>query len=144
MKEKKKTKSIIIIVVIILVILVIAFGLGDEESIENNTTETTTKENTKTETTESGKLTLEEGYSGKADEYGISYQIDGYVTNNTDRDYSYVEIEFTAYDKDGNTLGTCLDNNSGLEKGGRWKFSASCLENVNEIANFKLKDLSGY
>ena len=77
-------------------------------------------------------------------EYGVTYDVEGYVTNNSDKDYTYVQIEFTAYDSEGNTLGTCLDNNSGLEKGGRWKFSASCIENVDSIKSVKLKELSGY
>ena len=62
----------------------------------------------------------------------------------TNTDYSYVQIEFTAYDSEGNTIGTCLDNNSGLEKGGRWKFSAMCLENADNIARVELKELTGY
>ena len=67
-----------------------------------------------------------------------------YVNNPTNKDYNYVEIEFTSYDADGNTLGTCLDNNSGLEKNGRWKFKASSIENTESIASVKLKEISGY
>lgn len=106
---------------------------------------TTTKKDEKTGTTQKvEKLELEDGHTGAPDEYNIGYYIEGYIKNNTDKDYSYVQVTFTAYDSDGNTLGTCVDNNSGLEANGRWKFKAMCLENVDKIASYKLKEVTGY
>lgn len=110
----------------------------------NGETSNSTKSNEQTGKTEEKVeyLKLEEGYTGVPDEYGIAYYIEGYIKNNAEKDYSYVQVEFTAYDSEGNTLGTCLDNNSGLEAQGRWKFKAMCTEEVDKIASYKLKEIT--
>ena len=144
--EKEKTKKKMPIWAVILIVIAVIFILGsllgsDDESNTTNDSKSTTAN---VETSSKNDLVLEDGYTAKLDEYGVSYNVEGYVTNNSNKNYTYVQIEFTAYDSEGNTLGTCLDNNSGLEKGGRWKFSAACLENVDSIKSVKLKELSGY
>ena len=142
-KEVKKKKFPVW--AIILIIIVVLFVLGSLISGDDETTTDNSSNDTKSvETSSDNDLVLEDGYTAKLGEYGVTYDVEGYVTNNSDKDYTYVQIEFTAYDSEGNTLGTCLDNNSGLEKGGRWKFSASCIENVDSIKSVKLKELSGY
>lgn len=89
-------------------------------------------------------LVLEDGHTGAADEYGMSYYINGYVKNNSDKEYSYVQITFNVYDSEGNTVGSCLANNSGLEANGRWKFEAFCSGDANSITSYKLDELTGY
>lgn len=78
------------------------------------------------------------------DEYGFSYNIEGYIKNNSNKSFSYVQVTYTTYDKDGNTLGTCMDNNSGLEANGRWKFNAMCLTEIDNIASYKLSEVTGW
>ena len=74
-----------------------------------------------------------------------SYYINGYINNTSDTySFDYVQVTFTTYDSEGNTIGTCLANNSGLEAGGRWKFSAMCLDDPSEIATYKLTEITGY
>ena len=74
-----------------------------------------------------------------------SYYINGYISNTSNTySFDYVQVTFTTYDNEGNTIGTCLANNSGLEAGGRWKFSAICLDEPSEIATYKLTDITGY
>lgn len=90
------------------------------------------------------ELVLEDGHSGSADEYGITYYINGYVKNESDKDYSYVQINFNVYDADGNTIGSCLANNSGLEANGRWKFEALCSGDANSISRYELDEITGY
>ena len=70
--------------------------------------------------------------------------IEGKIKNNRDRDMSYVQVTFTTYDAEGNTLGTCLDNNSGLQANGTWKFKAICSEGVDKIDHYELKEITGY
>ena len=111
--------------------------MSDEDSSTTKSNEQTGKTEVKAE-----DLELEEGHTGAPDEYGFAYYIEGYIKNNTDKDYSYVQVEFTTYDSEGNTLGTCLDNNSGLEAQGRWKFKAMCIEEVDKIASYKLKEIT--
>ena len=62
-----------------------------------------------------------------ADEYGMSYYIEGSVKNNKDKDYSYVQIEFVCYDADGNNLGTAIDNTNNLLGNQTWKFKAMAM-----------------
>lgn len=135
--KKKKIPTWAIIVIVVLVIAVIGGGLGGESSSSTKSNEQTGKTEVKGE-----DLELEEGHTGTPDEYGFAYYIEGYIKNNTDKDYSYVQVEFTAYDSEGNTLGTCMDNNSGLEAQGRWKFKAMCTEAVDKIASYKLKEIT--
>lgn len=126
----------LIVVIVILVIAVIgALAGGGESTNEEEQTGTTTKKE---------NLVLEDGYTGSLDEYGAFYYIEGYIKNNSDKDYEYVQVEFTAYDSEGNTLGSCYDNTSSLEGNGRWKFKASCLDETDKIASYKLKEITGY
>jgi len=130
--------AIVLIVIISLgVIRSMAGGSTDDNSNENN------NHNTGTTTIEE-KFTLEEGHTGSPDDMNFAYYIEGYIKNNKEKDYSYISVTFTAYDSEGNTLGSCLDNNSGLEANGRWKFKAMCLDDVENIASYKLDEITGY
>ncbi len=135
--RKKQKKPIWLIVVIVVFALIIFSPSGEESSDSNEEKKTGT-------TTSSEKLTLLDGHSGAADsEY--SYEITGTIKNNTNRDYSYVQVEFYAYDGAGNLLDTCLANNSGLESNGTWKFTASCFfsnGNSSDVASYKLKEIT--
>lgn len=133
-QSSKFLKVVILFVVIIIGIVgcVSSCSKGVSDAIDETTNK---KENLKLE---------ENTVTNTSDEYGISYYIEGYIKNESDKAFSYVQVTYTTYDKDGNTLGTCLDNNSGLEANGRWKFKAICVENVKEIASYKLTDITGY
>lgn len=76
------------------------------------------------------------------DKYGVSYYIEGTVQNNTDNDYSYIQIEFICYDKQGNNLGNALDNSNNLLKNQAWKFKAifigSYIKNVDHCEYYKI------
>lgn len=56
------------------------------------------------------------------DELGL-HHIEGTVTNNNNKDYQYVEIEFICYDDAGNNLGTAIDNTNNLLGKETWRFS---------------------
>lgn len=133
-KQGLPTWAIVLIVIVVIMILGGAMGGGEgSESTDN-------KE--KTPTSKKAALVLEDGHTGYPDEYGFAYYIEGYVKNNSDKDYSYVQVEFTTYDAEGNTLGSCLDNNSGLEANGRWKFKAICSGEAEKIASYKFKEIT--
>lgn len=134
---KKQGKPILLIIIIVIIIIAVIATLGGGGETENEPSQTGTIEKKE-------NLVLEDGYSGSLDEYGALYYIDGYVKNNSDKDYEYVQIEFTAYDSEGNTLGSCYDNTSSLEADGRWKFKASCVDETDKIASYKLKEITGY
>ena len=134
---KKQGKPILLIIIIVIIIIAVIATLGGAGETENEPSQTGTTEKKE-------NLVLEDGYSGSLDEYGALYYIEGYVKNNSDKDYEYVQIEFTAYDSEGNTLGSCYDNTSSLEADGRWKFKASCVDETDKIASYKLKEITGY
>lgn len=89
------------------------------------------------------KFTLSDDH-GYADDYGFAYYIEGTVTNNTDKSYSYVQISFNAYDSDGNTIGSCLDNINNFDAKGTWKIKAICSGDANSISSYKLTDYTSW
>ncbi len=93
-------------------------------------------------TTAKEDLILEEDTKGYADDAGFAYYIEGYIKNTTNKDYNYVQVSFNVYDADGNTVGSCLANNSGLEANGRWKFKAICSGDADTIASYKLDEIT--
>lgn len=60
----------------------------------------------------------------------------GKLQNKTNKTFSYVEVEFTIYDADGNQIGTALDNIKNLEPGATWMFKALIFE--DDADSFKL------
>lgn len=127
-----------------LIVVLVIVGLGFLGSLGSETSSNEDKPSGTTTTTE--KLTLLDGHQGQADG-NYTYEITGSIKNNTDKEYSYVQVEFYAYDADGNMLDTCLGNNSGLESNGTWKFRASCWfsdENAKDVKSYKLKEITGW
>ena len=61
------------------------------------------------------------------DNVGLAYYIEGNVINKSGMDLSYVQIEFICYDKNGNNLGTAVDNTNNLLENQTWKFKAMSL-----------------
>ncbi|MRT18405.1 zinc ribbon domain-containing protein, partial [Vitellibacter sp. q18] len=64
--------------------------------------------------------------------------IKGVIKNNSGHDISYAQVTFTLYDKDGNQLGTAMDNINDLKKDGTWKFKAMGMNTDGEIASYEL------
>lgn len=80
-----------------------------------------------------------------ADEYSVNYYIDGIVKNNSNNDYSYVQIEFICYDNQGNNLGTAIDNISNLGAHETWKFNAIALfTDIESISHCKYNSVTGW
>lgn len=99
---------------------------------------------TDTEETETEKF----GYeitSQYSDDYGFSYYIEGKVTNNKDKDYSYVQIEFVCYDSEGNNLGTALDNTNNLLGNETWSFKAFALfSSAEDVDHCEYHDITSW
>lgn len=92
---------------------------------------------------ENNKFTLSND-KGYADKYGFAYYIEGTVTNNTNNSYSYVQVEFNVYDKDGAIIGSCFDNINNLEAKGTWKIKALCSGETKDIKNYKLTGFTSF
>ena len=66
---------------------------------------------------------------------GLRYIV-GSVRNMSAKQYRYVQVQFTLYDKDGAQVGSALANVNNLEAHGLWKFKAIVLEDSAMKAKF--------
>lgn len=73
--------------------------------------------------------TIDNQYLG---DYGLGYYIEGTVTNNRDKEYGYVHIEFICYDGAGNNIGTASDTATTLLGNQTWKYKAIFLGSSDE------------
>lgn len=126
---KKKIINCLMLMVVGIMFLVFAVGSTDS-------TTTTTG-------TSSDKLELVEVTSAYNDGYS-SYYIEGSIKNNTDKEYSYVQVTFNLYDADGVQVGTAMDNINHLDANGTWKFKAIGLSSGGNVASYKLTEITGW
>lgn len=74
----------------------------------------------------------------------FAYKITGTLTNNTDKEKSYIQIEYVLYDADGNQVGTALANTNHLKAGGSWKFEALGTVSPDQVVSWERSDVSGF
>ena len=74
---------------------------------------------------------------GYADKSKIFYYVEGKAKNKTNKKYSYVQVKFNVYDKEGTVIGSCLDNQNDIMGGETWKFKAICSGETKYIKNYK-------
>jgi flagellar basal body-associated protein FliL len=76
---------------------------------------------------------------------GFAFYINGEIQNNTNKNYTYVQVVFNLYDKDENHLGTALANTNNLEGNKKWIFRAmGMITDNNKIASYKLSEITEY
>lgn len=96
----------------------------------------------------------EAGAASDAEKYGIegeefvaddyNSKICGIYTNKTGVKQGYVQLSYTLFDADGNQVGTAYANTSNLEDGATWKFEASTLKGSDEVASYKLAQVTAF
>lgn len=74
----------------------------------------------------------------------FAYKITGTLTNNTDKEKSYIQIEYVLYDAGGNQVGTALANTNHLKAGGSWKFEALGTVSPDQVVSWERSDVSGF
>lgn len=79
-------------------------------------------------------------FSGETDKF--NRYVVGKIKNNTDKEYSYVQVEISLYDGEGNQVGSTLDNVNNLAAGGTWKFKAIIIE--DSATKFEIKNITGF
>lgn len=125
-KQKKpiyKRKWFITIVVIF--ILGVIFAPKEEKAkVVDKPTSETSQDEAKEETKPDEKAAYEIA-DLKVDDSGFTPKATGILKNNTDKDKSYIQIQFAVKDADGNKLGTAIDNINNLKAGETWKFEAT-------------------
>lgn len=109
----KKNKNLLLFLLCGAVFL--TFGLGSTSEISDEISNINV-------TKDKFSYTIDRQYSDT-----FAYYIEGIVTNKTDQEYSYVQIDFVCYDKDGNNLGTAVDNTNNLLGNQTWKYKAMFL-----------------
>lgn len=77
------------------------------------------------------------------DSIGTHY-IEGTLKNNNEKDYSYLQIEFTCYDNDGNNIGTAIANANNIGAGETWKFKAMGLFTNKDVNKCEFKEVTGW
>lgn len=122
-KQGKIPKWIIVLAIFIIIIAIISSAVSSTEKEKENFTHNITNEYT--------------------DSIGVHY-IEGTVKNSNDKDYSYLQIEFVCYDKDGNNLGTALDNTNNLGANETWKFKAVLMSTSENIDHCDYKEVTGW
>ena len=73
---------------------------------------------------------------------GFAYYVTGTIKNNTNEQYSYVQVTFNLYDADGAQIGTAMSNINNLEENGTWKFKA--LGGTEKAVSYKLAEITGW
>lgn len=119
--------------------IIIIGAIASSGNSNTNTTSTKDNDNTGTNTqTSTEKLTV---LDHKTEDDGYWTYITGTVKNNTNKEYTYVQIEVNLYDESGNLISSTLDNINNLEANGTWKFKAMALD---EFATYKIKEVTGW
>ena len=75
---------------------------------------------------------------------GFAVYINGTLTNNTENEVSYIQVEYNLYDADGAQVGTALANTNNLKAGGTWKFEAVGTASPDEVASYERVDVTGF
>ena len=145
-KEGKKLIGKIVLGVIVVLVIVGAVG-----SMGGNSTDSSASDSAKpAEATQQAEEQKEpqEPYiiADEAEDTSsqFAYKITGTLTNNTDKEKSYIQIEYVLYDADGNQVGTALANTNHLKAGGCWKFEALGTVSPDQVASWERSDVSGF
>lgn len=126
-----------IFLIVIVVIGVLAASSGDSNS--GNASNGNAENSGSSEKQERFTYTVTSEYNNT-----FSHYIEGTVKNNRDKDYSYVQIEFICYDKDGNNLGTAVDNTNNLLGQQTWKFKAMGLFTDSTADHCDFHEVTGW
>lgn len=133
-KEKKPIYKKVWFWILVVVILGVIIGATGS----NNT-------NTTSASGEIPAIQTQEKFSlvdSNGDYDGFAYYITGTIKNNTNKQYSYVQVTFNLYDADGAQIGTALANINNLEANGTWKFKA--IGTTEKPASYKLAEITGW
>ena len=121
--------------IIVIVVVAIASSQGGTTTTGSNSTSST--EQKQTQTQEKFSLVDSEGNYD-----GFAYYVNGTIKNNTDKQYSYVQVTFNLYDASGAQIGTAMANINNLEGNGTWKFKA--IGGTQNATSYKLAEITGW
>lgn len=131
-KQSHLARWIVLGVIAVIIIAAIAGGGSSENG-------NASKGDANTETKERFTYNVTNEYNDS-----FAHYIEGTVINNRDYDYSYVQIEFICYDKEGNNIGTALDNTNNLLGNQTWKYKAMLLATDVKADHCDFHEVTGW
>lgn len=145
-KEGKKGIGRIVLIVVVVLVVLVAVGSmsgGGSGSGSNGGDQASDQQQTAQQPVEQQEpyTVTDEALDG-SNPYAT--YITGTLTNNTDNEVSYIQVEYNLYDADGAQIGTALANTNNLQPGGTWKFEAIGTVAPDEVASFELIDVTGF
>ncbi|MCX7715047.1 MAG: zinc ribbon domain-containing protein [Clostridia bacterium] len=145
--KKKKNKGCLIgFIIFILIVVGLGASINKATKIEQtaNTNQDSSANNKQSTNQNVSKRNLELVGETTSTNDGYAISIEGTVKNNRSTAYSYVQITFGIYDKNGNKVGSAMDNVNNLGSGETWKFKAICLNSPGNGWTYKLDEITGY
>ncbi|MGA1999026.1 MAG: FxLYD domain-containing protein [Terriglobales bacterium] len=130
-KTKPYVKAIVIVIFCVVAMEVLVLTNSDNLSTATSTTTRPRQPNENLQVSQV-KWLHEDG----------SVYISGIVTNQLDKQYSYVEVDYNLYDDHGVQIGTAMTNVNNLEPFGKWRFKAVVTE--RNVHTAKLKEVVGH
>ena len=145
-KEGKKPIGKIILGIVVVLIIVGAVGSMGGKSSDSSTGDVSKPAEASQQAEEQQEpqepYTIADEVEDTSNQF--AYKITGTLTNNTDKEKSYIQIEYVLYDADGNQVGTALANTNHLKAGGSWKFEALGTVSPDQVASWERSDVSGF
>ena len=140
-------------VLIVLVVLVVLAGIGSalgggSDSDADAPAQSSAQQSDDQQSAEQEPVDQQEPYTVTEEQLDASNPyatyITGTLTNNTDNEVSYIQVEYNLYDASGAQVGTALANTNNLQPGGTWKFEAIGTVSPDQVASFELMDVTGF
>ena len=150
--KKKKNGCLVgcltfFIIFAVLIFIISSIGGKSTKTSPDNSTKSNTEKSSETNVSETS---IPETEAKKEDLEILSYEnlndgmlryVTGQVKNNTDKNYSYVQVEINLLNGDA-VVGSTLDNLNNLAPGQIWKFKAPVFE--NNVTSFQIVDVTGF
>lgn len=145
-KEGKKPIGKIVLGIIVVLVIVGAVALWGGNSTDSSASDSAKPAETTRQAEEQKEPQEPYTIADEAEDTSnqFTYKITGTLTNNTDKEKSYIQIEYVLYDADGNQVGTALANTNHLKAGGSWKFEALGTVSPDQVASWERSDVSGF
>ncbi len=140
-QEGKKPIGKIILIVVVALIAIGAIGSMAGKGAKSESSSADDSAATEQTAEEQEPYTISEEAEDRSDYY---FKITGILTNNSDSDKDYIQVEYVLYDADGNQIGTALANTNNLKAGGTWKYEATSFKTPEEVASWERAEVTGF
>jgi len=139
-QKKKNSKWIILIVVLASLYYLVPIGLFVFAMITDTYKTEYKVLSDGTVQIDKNKITIQAGVKGHYDEEKGIYYIEGKVTNNTDKEYNYLDINYQLYNAEGEVLGEATSFIQNLGAGKTWNFKATYAEiDAKDVESFEYR-----